>query len=167
MSGTFEDIHGNIYPVSRVVMITPDKAERDMTKLPRHQVFLDFRDSAVHTSNIDQIIALLHPPVPAAPGWTLLSFWYDPGASDPEAEPHIQVRPIIAWRLDGPNGHHAITADEDYGRNGLRWRDAIEDVSGKVIDAFQSTYPTRADWTAWMKSERDSELAAKAQGGDQ
>ena len=163
MSGTFEDIYGNIYPVSRVVKIKRDKTERDPFKLPRHKVYVDFRDDEILVSlGLDDIIQQLSPAIPAAPGYSLLTFWYDPDPTDPDAEPHIEVRPVIAWRIGGPNGNHPVTFREDYDRDVLRAHDALEDHQGRVTDAEESVYESRGDWIAFMKERRDQEFADRA-----
>lgn len=153
----FSDIFGIEYPVSRVVKIAPERGGKIVgTDSRRSVVYLDFMDDGVEVSSftLGEIQKMLSPAIPAAPGFTLLTIWYD--ARDPDdSEPFVDEQAVIAWRLNTGNGTHPVTFDEGYDRIGLGERNALEDANGRIFAADESTFDNRQQWIENYKREAD------------
>jgi hypothetical protein len=148
----FRDVHGTLYPVSRIRRVEPTKMDPKSGWRPPASV--DLNDGPcirVDMSEIDRITTGGEPVFPAMPGFDHLTFWYHP--ENPEATAWTSALPVIGWRDSAEDGITAVTIDDNAG---VRAPTAIRLPNGEVTN-YSERWDTQAIWEADMKEAADAE----------
>lgn len=155
-------VRSEYFPIAAIAELR--KAGEDYSgKAYSAKVYLqDGREITVDDEDIDRIVRQSTPVVPALPGFSLLTFSYQPG--DDEPGPWVHREPIIGWRDNPYGGLDPVVIDYDFTE--MEHRHAILEPGGR-IQASDRGYVHEANWIADMKEMADAEHARKLADAEQ
>lgn len=90
----------------------------------------------------------IYPIIPAQPGFTLLTVWFNTESVPDNLSEWVTRDPIIAWRMES-YGPQPVTLEDGGNRNAEI--QAIECPGGKIVDPLSASYPS---WDEFIEDVR-------------